>query len=376
MTGLRAELDAALRTITPGQAPVEAAMRRGRRLRLRRRLGAVAGVTAVAVGAAAGYPALAHRSAAARPVPPVHQQRVVVTDKPPGKGAPPGEIAAGAVGGVSWEVDVDKPAVKAPGAPPACWRSWQTGAPEQGAFSSSLKSAGCDLPKLTGQWPVSLTGQQAGTNAVMIGAVRPAVTYVLLTLADGQQLKLIPVTSYGGARLLAYVAPLRDPVIKAAAYLGNGQYLTAVPFNQPGSLPSFGLWLRPGDAAPPTASAVLTAGTPGVWSGKVSAYEGPWGTCFSTGPGESECRPARRLLATEVSGLAGGDPPVMVWGSASPYVTRLEVTLTNGDTLRVPAVPVGDENLWAFGVAKGQRVKSLAAYDAAGTRTWTAAMPR
>ena len=375
MTGLRTELDAALRTITPGEAPVEGAMRRGRWLR-RRRIGAVAAVTAVALLAAAGYPALAGRSAGPRPVPPANHQRVVVTDVPPARGAPPGEVAFGRVGGLSWEVGVDKPDPKASSALPACWRSRQVGAPEQRASSSSLEVSNCDIPKLTGQWPVELTGQGTGTNVVMVGVVRADVTYVLLTLADGQELKLIPVTSYGGARLLAYVAPLRDPVIKAVAYQGNGQYLTAVPFNQPGSLPSFGLWLRPGDTPPPTASAVLTRGTPGVWSGKISAYEGPWGTCFSTGPGDSECSSAPRLLATEVTGLTGGDPPLMVWGSAAPYVTRLEVTLTNGDIIRVPAVPVGDENLWAFGVAKGQRVKSLAAYNAQGTRIWTGTMPR
>jgi hypothetical protein len=333
-------------------------------------------VTAVALFAAAGYPALARHSAGPRPVPPVHHQRVLVTDVPPALGAPPGEVAFGRVGGLSWEVGVDKPAAKASSALPTCWRSRQAGGPEQAASSSSLEVSNCDLPKLTGQWPVEFTGQDTGTNGVMIGTVRPDVTYVALTLADGQELKLIPVTSYGGARLLAYVAPLRDPVIKAVAYQGDGQYLIAVPFNQPGSLSLFGLWLRPGDAVPPTASAVLTTGTPGVWSGKISAHEGPWGTCFSTGSGDSECYSAVQMLATEVTGLMGGDPPLMVWGSAAPYITRLEVSLTNGDIIRVPAVPVGDEKLWAFGVAKGQRVKSLAGYNAAGTRVWTGTMPR
>jgi hypothetical protein len=66
----------------------------------------------------------------------------------------------------------------------------------------------------------------------------------------------------------------------------------------------------------------------------------------------------------------------MVWGSAAPYITRLAVTLANGDTIGVPAVPVGDEKLWAFGVAKGQRVKSLMAYNAAGTLLRTGTMPR
>jgi hypothetical protein len=375
MTGLRAELDAALRTITPGEAPVEETLRQGRRLRFRRRAGAFAGVAAVAVFAAVASPALTRHSAAPRPAPPAQHQRIVVTDEPPAMGSPPGEVALGMVGGVPWEVDVDKPATKASGPLPTCWSSRQAGGPAGGAFSSHLEMSSCGLPK-PGQWPVEFTGSGNGTNAIMIGTAKPDVTYVALTLADGQELKLIPVTSYGGARLLAFVAPLSDPVIKAAAYLGSGQYLTAVPFRQPGSLPSFGLWLRPGDTPPPIASAVLTTGTPGAWSGKISAYEGPWGTCFSTGPGDAECSPALRLLATEVTGFTGGDPPLMAWGSAAPYVTRLEVTLTSGGTIRVPAVPVGDEKLWAFGVAKGQRVKSLAAFDAAGTRTWTGTMPR
>ena len=83
MSDLHEELDAALRMITPHEAPVEAALRRGRWLRRRRRVAAVAGVVSVAVFATVGYPALTRPSAAPRPAP-VQHQRIVVTDEPPG----------------------------------------------------------------------------------------------------------------------------------------------------------------------------------------------------------------------------------------------------------------------------------------------------
>ncbi len=116
---------------------------------------------------------------------------------------------------------------------------------------------------------------------------------------------------------------------------------------------------------------MLATGTPGTRSGRITAYEGPWGTCFVAALGDAACVPVARLAETQVISFIGGAAPQLVSGSAAANVTQVKVTLTNGGTVRVPAVAVGDEKLWALGLAKGQRVSSLAAYDASGKHVWS-----
>lgn len=375
MSDLRTELDAALRTVVPGEAPVEAAMRRGRRLRLRRRAAAVAGVVAVAVFVTVGYPALTRQSA---PVSPEQHQRIAVTDEPAGPGSPPGAVAHGKVGGASWEVDVDNPNVTGSSgqgntALPQCYSARGSIRGADGTvYSSGLSVSGCGLTYPTGGTPVVFTGTESATNGVAIGAVAPDVTYLTLRLADGQELKLIPVTAYG-ARLVAYVVPLSTPVVGAKAVLANGQYLAAVPFNQPGKTASFGLWALPGEHVPPTDSVVLTMGTtPDIWSQKVTAYEGPWGTCWVIGRADPSCVPAGGLKDTSIIGHSGDG--LAMWGSAADNIGRILVTL-GASVLEVPRAQVGDEQLWAFTLAKGQKAVSLKGYDSFGKLIWTGKLP-
>jgi hypothetical protein len=71
MTGLRDALDDMAAEITPADPPLDAAMRRGRRLRIRRRAQAItgmaAGIAVLAVGAVAGISALTGQPAPAGP---------------------------------------------------------------------------------------------------------------------------------------------------------------------------------------------------------------------------------------------------------------------------------------------------------------------
>ena len=377
MSDLRTELDAALRTVVPGEAPVEAAMRRGRRLRLRRRAGAVAGAVAVAVFVTVGYPALTRQSA---PASPEQHQRIAVTDEPARPGSPPGAVAHGKVGGASWEADVDNPNVTGSSgqgntALPQCYSARGSIRGADGTVhSSGLSVSGCGLTYPTGETPVVFTGTESATNGVAIGAVAPDVTYLTLRLSDGQELKLIPVTAYG-ARLVAYVVPLSNPVVGAKAVLANGQYLVAVPFNQPGKTASFGLWALPGAHVPPTDSVVLTIGTaPDIWSQKVTAYEGPWGTCWVIGRADPSCVPAGGLKDTSIIGHSGDG--LAMWGSAADNIGRILVTLEGGaSVLEVPRAQVGDERLWAFTLFKGQKAVSLKGYDSFGKLIWTGKLP-
>jgi hypothetical protein len=102
---LMGRLDQAFQAITPGQAPVERAVRQGRVIRIRRRLVAAAGLAIVAAGIA--VPVLLHQRAA----PPVlsKPRHHSVTVIPPGPHGPAGLIASGTVDGKHWAVTAAKP---------------------------------------------------------------------------------------------------------------------------------------------------------------------------------------------------------------------------------------------------------------------------
>jgi hypothetical protein len=59
-----------------------------------------------------------------------------------------------------------------------------------------------------------------------LGGVDADVTSVVVSLRDGQQLKLIPVTRYG-QRLVAYLFPVQVGLASVTVYLNNGRYATA-----------------------------------------------------------------------------------------------------------------------------------------------------
>jgi hypothetical protein len=407
MSDLRTELDAALQTVVPGPPPVEGAMRDGHRIRRRRRVTAAGAALAVAVAIAAGYPALAHKSAGRAPTPPVTHQGNVITDTPPGPGAPPGTIAQGQVGTARWQVTAARPGSievtpaspgssgKSGGAsPPRCFSATiipgAAAKPGWYAYSpgSSLVPDVCDLayPRAPSS-PVLFSGVANDAYQVIVGIVATDVTYVVVTLGDQRTLKLVPVEAYG-ARLVAYVLPLNEPTLSATALLNGGdqektavpyslpdsfpffggdQEKTAVPYSLPDSFPFFGLWLNPGQPGPPLANATLASGTTGGNHWSMVAHEGPWGTCFDAGLPNLECVPLARLATTSLFGALGSSPRYFL-GAAAPSVSRVIVTLKGGGSLRVPAVAVGNEKLWAFALAKGQAVSHWTAYNGAGAR--------
>ena len=244
-----------------------------------------------------------------------------------------------------------------------------------------MTSCGADLQTLVSYSAPDPVGFTAGTGTASggtatytsaLGAVAPDVTYLVLDFTDGQQLKLIPV-GYHGHRYVGWVAPASMTVARLTAHLGSphadgGQTVAAIPYNEPGGLPVFGLWLKPDQAPPPTASGVIGGGTENgrVWS--VIAYEGPWGTCFAFSTAGLGCQAAARLGTTDVIGIGswGASPAAAVYGSAAPGVARLRVTLSDGTVVRVTPVAVGDERLFAFWAAKGISAAGWTAYDAAG----------
>jgi hypothetical protein len=365
---LRVSLDEALRTISPVPAPVDAAVRRGKTIRARRRLTALAGVVAVAAAGLAGYPAMTHKQPAAPvPLPALthhHRPAANVTDVPPGPGAAPGTIAEGQVYGESWRVFTGKPGTDGLPSAPKGQQCFGASGPAIGPGPAPVMQC-YPLPDPTAAMPVSFVAFSCGGPADgAIGTVRGDVRYVVVALSDGTRLKLTPV-SVNGRRYIAFAGPRTLTVDSARAYLDNGQYLTAIPFDKPGNLLVLGMWQRQGQPVPPRITRTISAEPAGKawWA---TAYAGPWGTCLTdTFDANMVCIPASTPLGTQILLVASSNPR-SVFGTAAENVSYLRITRTNGTPLRVRPVAVGNQKFFAFLLGIGQSIKRWTAYDAAG----------
>jgi hypothetical protein len=397
MNDLREELDRALRAVPVGAAPVERARRDGRRLRARRRAGVLAGVLAV-VAVAAGYPALARSTTSAPPAPASGQSAVpaphdtlangdpvlsagpgAATQGPDGLTDNSGAIAVGTTGAARWELAVITPAAENPVPADPCYIVILST-----ATPSSLGSDGCtDLPpQLAGQLksgdPVAFTTLGDATTDAVIGEVADDVTYLIVTFTDGQRLKLLPVTA-AGHRFTGWIAPQSMAIASVDAHLGgpysdSGQIARTAPFDPPGQIPLFGLWQQPGQTAPPRGTGIIAAGATDGHPWEETAYEGPWGTCFATAAdttqaaNTTECVPVKQFTSTQLLSGGGGDTAGPVFGSAAPGVTLVRVALSNGTTVEVNPVTIGNENLFAFWLGQGISPAGWTAYNAAGKK--------
>ncbi|HEY7276002.1 MAG TPA: hypothetical protein VH594_08555 [Trebonia sp.] len=384
MSDLKEELDRALRTVTFAEAPVERAKRAGRRIRARRRVALLAGVLAVAA-VAAGYPALAG-SAAAPPAPltghraatpsPGRSDMTVTaypapatTQAPGGLASKTGEIAAGSVGDMKWRISVVPPGQKNPVPADSCYTiTIVIGGDVQGPCYDLQAALGRGLGAAK---PAAFTEfLNDGVNATTVGEAAADVTYFIVDFTDGQQLKLLPVT-VAGHRYIAWMAPLSMRIDSVVAHLGgpysdSGQTATAVPFEQPGGPPVFGLWQRAGQAAPPRDTQVIGAGETDGHAWKVTAYEGPWGTCFVTNPVGSRCVESAKLDSTAILVWGDASPMEQGFGSAAPGVATVRIALSNGKKVTAQPVGVGNQDLFAFPTGKGVTPTGWTAFDASG----------
>jgi hypothetical protein len=342
---------------------------------------------------AAVSPSLAHRSAApalpatrgsATPLPPVTRTPPadpVITNQPPDPGAASGTVAQGLIGDHRWAVVLNGVELIPPGQPYACYTAYvaRTAGGQASGESAHIyhdcAPTADGLADIPGTDPAGLManltsmGPDGTTEQVVLGAVAADVDYFVLTFTGGQQLKLIP-ASWHGHRYVAWIAPADMTIAGLTAHLGgpnfdNGQLTTVVPFQQADAAAQFGLWLTSGQAAPPRASGIIGYGTPGGPTWFATAQEGPWGTCFLPELGQASCVWRTRLADTELLGM-GGNPPAAAFGSAAPGVAYLRVSLSNGQTVQVTPVSVGNERLFALWPGIGVTATEWTAYDAAG----------
>jgi hypothetical protein len=300
------------------------------------------------------------------------------TEGPDGLVATSSVVARGTLGAATWQVAVKAPGAANPVPADPCFTATVSTSP------SGLGSQNCtDLPSqlatvLHLHSPAAFAGLSDNADYVLIGEVTSDVTYFIVTFTDGQQLKLLPVI-VGGRRYIAWVAPVNMVVELVEAHLGgpysdSGQEATAAPFDRPGTLPLFGLWQQPGQTAPSRDSVVIGAGTEAGHAWNATAYEGPWGTCVIGSGGSTECVPSGPFTKTAVLGGWSANPPDAAWGSAARGVATVRIALSNGKTVEVHPVGIGDEAMFAFWPGKNVTPKSWTAYAAAGQQVGSGAV--
>jgi hypothetical protein len=225
---LREILDRTLRTPDPGEPPVDRAMRRGKSIRRRRRLTALAGIVVVAAVALTGYRSLSGPQAA--PSPANDPRYVTVT--PPGPGSPPNLVASGTIGRQFWHIYIEKPTASGEYAGETCFYglgSAFTSTPTGTRASAGSGSPICGPPTSVGglNWMPIQGARTLGWADVLA----PDVAYVEIDLTNGQDLRLIPADCYG-MRLVAFNALMGTGVAHATAYVHAGGKLVGVPAMQ------------------------------------------------------------------------------------------------------------------------------------------------
>jgi hypothetical protein len=348
---LTGRLDQAFQAITPRPAPVDQAVRRGRGMRIRRRVVAVAAPMAAA--AAIAVPVALNLQSAPQPtlIGPRHHS---VTVHAPGPHAPAGLIASGTADGKRWSVTVKK---AGPDTPPGTRCITAVGLNDCSTVTAASRSD-----------PVVFAGSSSGSTDASYGPVTAAVSYVTVRLADGTVLTLHPVEAYG-PRYVAFAVPLHMAITRVTAYSAHGELATAVPFNDPSGGATVGAWLRPGQTGLRRATGVISSAGAGTGAWSVTAYVGPWGDCLATranGGSTSTCNPVSSPQGTRILGTTSG-PPELMYGSTAADVEHLVISPPGGGTIRVPVIQVGDQKFFAFSMShdQGQHAVRWQAFDAA-----------
>lgn len=263
---LRTRLGAELDLLDPGPLPLDAVVKRGRTVMIRRRAFAAAAVVIVAATAVA-VPKLIH--IASQPASPLRSH---VTVNPPSKGASKQLIATGAVNKLRWIATgtVDRQDFN------LCWR-----------IPSQQNDSWCDGGSLPApappRVPATLNGSDAGGPVFAMLFVRADIRRLLVSLRNGQTVTLRPVRVFGEDRagLVAIAVPSNRSITEIQAYSATGEVGYAIPFTAPAAIQTV-RWLTPGQPAVPRPATYTIAsgrirGHP--WAERV--FVGPWGICVN-----------------------------------------------------------------------------------------------
>ncbi|HTW03335.1 MAG TPA: hypothetical protein VMF87_23735 [Streptosporangiaceae bacterium] len=350
---LRRRLGGVLEAVSPSPAPVEATVRRGRLIRLRRQLSVAVGL-AVVVGVAVGVPGLL------RPVSPEPQgagQPKVTVDQL-GPHAAKGVIGSGTINGRRWRLVVQEQGSGGTKASNECFVA-------SGAVSAAAACYPANSALGGASDPVAFDSNGGGRSQVQYGEVAAGVTRLTVTLAGGTVLQLRPTEAYG-QRYVAFAIPLPLVIDRVVAYGNRGEISHAVPFNTAAG-DSIAAWLGPGQQGPSRVSRVVGSGSTDGKSWSQTVHAGPWGYCFSGVVGGCFDTVDRSFgdRVASFTGLGGGGTN-WAFGTASAAVSYVRVSLSGGPSVRARTFDVGGPRFFAFAIPSGERLVSVGFYTASG----------
>jgi hypothetical protein len=356
-----------------------------------------AGLGVVVAGAAAGCTGSPGSTGqgraitAASPSPVSPAKPYTVTVQAPGRlQAATGLIASGTIDGQSWQVTAAAPGS---GTPEPGGQIFTTSGPAFGGAATAWQLGELAVNSAD---PVSLSEGSGvvltpGHVQVQYGAVQADVTQVAVRLGNGTVLMLHPVAVYG-VRAVAFAVPVGAGIVDVTAYSRHGEIATAIPFNAPGGVAAFGLWLTPGQHGLTRASGRIGSGTANGRAWSVTAYLGPWGICYqvpATGTASASCVPASDLdrnsdtLHSATLSFTGPGLAVAAGHAPAPAAWVI-VNQPDGTTTKVWPVTVGGQKLFAFQLPTGPACPgpgcpnplTWTAYDSSGhVVRWPAGSP-
>lgn len=386
---LRSRLGSELDLLDPGPLPLDIVVRQGRAVLIRRRALTVAAALVITI-AAFTMPKLVHlRSQPAAP------PRYHVTVNPPGSRSGSHLIASGRV---SYSGNNMRWSVSGAGAGPrfhlrwteGSWRVYKDGQLIGATGGGSYDDPNPGVPGLP-QDPAAVLHSRTGGEPTHVAlTVRADVRYLLVSLSNGQVLRLRPVAVLGQAHpaLAAIVLPFETAVTEISAYSDRGELGYSVPFaSLPGSPPSWleenptgdfqiVRWRGPGQPATPVpASYTIGRGTAhgAAWSEQLKV--GPWGTCVVTplGLGNALCYPGfgsgltgSHLVRSLVS--VGRPQDRVSWDAivAKPAVSYIVALLPHGRLVHVRLYPVDGAKFATIAWTGGGQPTGWIAYAASG----------
>lgn len=342
---IRDRLGVALDTIEPSLPPTGAVMRRGRSLRVRRRVGVAAGL-AVVVALAATLPGVIGHRPSPPENPPHHDK---VTQNPPTV-TPRKLTFSGTINNKPWRLSL----------------SYSHGRISTNGPDGFLADG--PSPETGGQ-PAVLDWGGDGTVTNMEGPVSRNVVRLVLRVPGWASLVLDPVR-WRGHRWFGIALPARMHLKSLTAYSGSGEIAHAIPFGHN----QFNIWLRPGQHG--LARQTVRVGS-GKFDGKrwsISGYAGPWGLCFHDTAGNGTClgdlgsRLSGGELTTGISCSGGRGSGKFELAQAAASVGYLRVRLSDGTVKELPAVRLAGRRFYAFTMGAKERFASWAAYGPSGRR--------
>jgi hypothetical protein len=353
---LRERLGGLLDEVKPRPAPVIAAVRQGRGIRVRRRIAVGAGLVVLACGAVLTPVVLHAVDAAPGPVPPSVPHYSVTVNHLPAQ-ARHGVIGSGTEDGHRWQVSLSG-------------NGNNLAARSNGA---AVMIIGTTVEGAGGQPGVD---SESGGNSegLMVAGVGPAVTDLRIVLVGGTVLDLTPVR-YDGYSWVALELPAHVYPVRGEAYAGSRElsYSIAGPFG-------FGLdnWWLPGQTGPARFTGLIGSGVTDGQSWSETARIGPWGYCFQGSAGDTcvgGLNPSQFVLHSAVSQLTCGQGDAPSYGVAAVRkdAREVELSLSGGDTERFPAVNVDGTQMVAFAFPKHQQVTGITVLNASGQIVATAA---